>query len=91
MEHEPGHDLAEFFGCKHGLVHRVQMRPDRFIVPAAKLHIKSRKPGAHRRCRFTSLFRIIVNMRVVAFDHSLGHGTPPPVKDFTLLLSKSQR
>src|SRR5258705_11337528 len=73
MKHQPRDDSGEFLGSKDRLIHRVQVRPDRLIMPPAKLDVESRQSGAHPRRRIPRLRRIVINMGVVALDHALAH------------------
>src|SRR5258705_1140543 len=73
MKHQPRNDAGEFLGSKNRLIHRIQVRPDRLIMPTAKLDVETRQSGAHPRRRIPRLRRIVINMGVVALDDALTH------------------
>ena len=71
VEHQPSHDPVELIRRECDLVHRLGMRPDRLVAPAAELH---REVGierlAHRGGVGAARF-VIVDMGVIASD--FGH------------------
>src|SRR6266545_608044 len=73
VEHEPGHNLTELLRSENRLIHRVEVRTDRLVMPAAELYVETRQPFAHPRRRVPRFCRIIIDVGVVAFDHPLAH------------------
>src|ERR671922_843983 len=73
MEHQPWHNFAELLGGENCLIHRVEMRPDWLVVPAAKLDIEPSQSLSDTRGGLPRLRRIIIDMGVVAFDRALAH------------------
>src|SRR5262245_55327632 len=76
VEHQPRYDLAKVLRCKNRLIHRVEMRTNGLVVPAAKLHWQSGPyPFAHARCRVFRVW-IVIDMGVVVLDLPLAHKAP---------------
>src|SRR4029434_5743779 len=76
VEHQPRYDLAKILQGKHGLIHRLEMRTNRLVVPASKLHSKARPQPFTHACRRIFRVRIVIAMGVVAPDFPLAHKPP---------------
>jgi hypothetical protein len=73
VEHQPGHNFAEFLRGENRLIHSVKMRSDRLVVPAAKLDIETAQSLPYPRGGLPGLRRVIIDMGVITFDDALAH------------------
>ena len=56
---------------EHRLIHGIEMRPHRLIMPAAKLNRKIRQTRADPGCGIARFGGVIINMGVITFDDRL--------------------
>ena len=70
VEHQPRKERPGEIGRKRDLIHRLGMRPDQFVMPAAKLGAgKFRGNTLTQTFRpIAGLFRIVIDMRVIGLD-----------------------
>src|SRR5918992_4198419 len=72
IEHQPGNDFGKLVVCEQRLIHRLWMRSDGLVMPAAKLNIEVGQPCAYLARRIAGS-RIVVYMGVIAFYFTLAH------------------
>src|ERR1700761_6206460 len=70
VEHQPGHETRQHFGRKRDLIHRLWMRTDQFIVPAAELGLRkfSSNTLAQAFRTIAALRRFVIDMNVIIYD-----------------------